>query len=114
MSAVIVASKETNRSGAGVARATRREPWLGLLLRAFCYCCSITSRGITIAIGPWPHALASTLIIAADDPAALGAGLYAGAEPPYPDDIDEGCPAPLYAGVPPSQDPSQPPLAATG
>jgi hypothetical protein len=102
-----------NRSGAGVARATRREPWFGFLLRAFCYCCSIASL-ITIAIGPWPHAFGSTLVIAADVPIAPVAGLYAGAEPPYADDIDEGCPAPLYAGVPPSHDASQPLLSPAG
>jgi hypothetical protein len=54
------------------------------------------------------------LVIAVDVPTALDAGLYAGAEPPYADDIDEGCPAPLYVGVPPSHDPSQPPLSAAG
>ncbi len=100
MSAVIVASRKRIDRGPGSRERLDASPGLGLLLRAFCYCCSITSRGITIAIGRWPH--------------ASGADLYAGAELPNPDDVDEGCPAPLYAGVPPSHDPSQLLLFAAG
>src|SRR5690349_19940955 len=115
---IVKVPAETNRSGAVVARAIDASPGLGWLLRAFCYCCSSgMSRGITIAIGPQPHAGASTLgLVTSAGPATAtaGAGLYACVVVPYADAFVVGCPTLWYAGVAPSHVPSQPPLCAEG
>src|SRR5439155_22658133 len=64
--------------GPGSRERFDASPGLGWLLRAFCYCCycSITSRGIRIAIGPRPHtSFWSALCSTSGESAAAGAGL---------------------------------------
>src|SRR5689334_16672429 len=110
MCSVICASRNEVDRGPGSRERFDASSGLGWLLRAFCYCCSsVISRWITIAIGPQPCALASVTGVAVN-----GAGLYAGVALPNADTFVMVCATPWYAGVAPSQVPSQPPLSDDG